>query len=119
MQISDSPTDLIYQRRDIYKNVNSTENIFFLSYDENDLLNEIEVHNCDKIKVNDFVFDFNDELDFIASGLNNYSLETRKGEGEYFFKDIKVTIMNKNQMGAEGGTLGYFYCAEDVTHLEI
>jgi hypothetical protein len=118
MQIGDSLTDLIYQRRDIFKNINSTDNYFFLGYDENDLLIEVEVHNCDKIKVIDFVFDFNDELDIIASGLSKYSFATQKSEGEYFFNDIKVSIINKSQMGAEGSTLGYFYCAKDVTHLE-
>ena len=118
IQIGNSATDLTYQRRDIFKNLNSTENFFFLGYDENDLLSEVEVHYCDEIKVNDFVFGFNDELDFVASGLNNYSSTKKSGEGEYFFKEIKVSIMDKSQMGGEGSTLGYFYCAEDVTHLE-
>jgi hypothetical protein len=83
------------------------------------LLSEIEVHNCDVLKVNDFVFDFNDELDYVASELAKYSSVTKKGDGEYFFKDIKISIMDKSKMGDEGNTLGYFYCADDVTHLEI
>lgn len=118
MQLGDSPMDAIYQRRDIFKNINSTENFFFLGYDKDDLLSEVEIHNCEKIIVNDFVFGFNDELDYVASELAKYSSVRKNGEGEYFFKDIKVSIMDKSQMGEEGSTLGYFYCAEDVTHLE-
>ena len=118
IQIGESDTDLIYQRRDIFKNLNLTDNFFFLGYDRNDLLNEVEVHDCDTIKVNDFAFGFDDELDYVASELAKYSSVRKNGDGEYFFKDIKVSIMDKNKMGGKGSTLGYFYCAEDVSHVE-
>lgn len=118
MQIGSSDKQSMYQRRDIYQNLNSTENFFFLSYDKNDLLSELEVHQCDKIKVLDALFDFNDELDSIALELCRYSPINNQSEGEYFFKDLKIVIMDKTQMGGEGSTLGYFYCAADVTHLE-
>ncbi|MBX2923989.1 MAG: hypothetical protein KF746_17450 [Chitinophagaceae bacterium] len=119
LQIGDSDTDVIYQRRDIYQNLNATKNYFFLGYNENDLLSEVEIHNCDKIKVNDFVFNFNDDLTFIASGLSKYSSVIKYGDGEYLLSDIKVSLLDKSQMGEYGDHhLGYFYCAEDVTHLE-
>jgi hypothetical protein len=34
IQMVSSEVELIYQRRDIYQNYNSTENFFFLGYDE-------------------------------------------------------------------------------------
>lgn len=116
--IGELETDTIYQRRDIFNNLNSTDSYFFLNYDINDSLSEIEVHKCDLIIVNDFSFGFNDELDHIVSGLAKYSSIIKKGEGEFFLSDIKVSIIDKNKMGGEGSTLGYFYCAEDVSHLE-
>lgn len=118
IQLGESPEDIIYQRRDIYESLSSVEDYFFLGYNKNDLLSEVEVHCCEKIMVNDFSFDFNDELTSITAGLNEYSSEKRLAGNEYFFKEIKVVVMDKNQMGGEGSTLGYFYCAEDVTHLE-
>jgi hypothetical protein len=118
IKVGNSETDWIYQRRDVYKNVNHSENFFFLNYDQSDLLLEIEIHNCNAIIVNDFSFDFETELDFIASGLSAYSAVTQKGDGEYFFSDIKVSVLDKNQMGDDGTTLGYFYCAKDASHLE-
>jgi len=118
IQMGSSEVKSIYQRRDIYQNSNSTENFFFLGYDKNDLLSEIEVHHCDKIKVLDTLFDFNDDLDSIASGLYRYSPISKHSEGEYFFKDLKIVIMDKTQMGGQGSTLGYFYCTSDATHIE-
>lgn len=109
----------IYQRRDIYENTNASKNYFFLSYNRNDLLSEIEVHNCDKIKIYDIFFDFEDDLDSIASQLNEYSSMEKKDDGEYFFKELKTVIMDKNKMGGIGTSLGYFYCTSDVSHHAI
>ena len=76
------------------------------------------MHDCDVIKVNDFTCGFNDELDYIASELAGHSQVQKNGEGEFFFPEIKVSIMDKSQVGEEGSTLGYFYCADDVRQLE-
>lgn len=108
----------IYQRRDVYKNLYSAHNFFFLGYDQSDLLSEIEVHDCAKIKVNGIEFGFDDDLGSIAFQLSHYFSISRQSEGEYFFKEIGVVIMDKNRMGGKGSSLGYFYCALDVTHLE-
>lgn len=118
IKIGEATSDVICQRRDIYRLFNSVECLFFLGYDSNDLLSEIEIHNCESIKVNDFIFRFSDDLDDIALGLKKYSSVRKEGEGEYFFKEIKFSIINKKHMGGEGVTLGYFYCADDVAHLE-
>lgn len=118
IQMGASTIEVLHQRRDIYKNFNNTINFFFLGYDEHDFLNEIEVHQCDKITVLDISIYFNDDLNHIALQLETKSPISRKGEGEYFFKDLKISIMDKSQMGGEGNSLGYFYCASDVSHLE-
>lgn len=118
IQMGDSAKDLIYIRRDIYKIINNKDCFFILSFDEMELLNEIEVHHCNKIRVNNFEFSFNDELDYVVSGLSKFSSAKAFGEGEYFFKEIKVSIVNKRQMGGHENTLGYFYFAEYVSHLE-
>jgi hypothetical protein len=108
----------IIQRRDIYQNIYSSDNFFFLGYDSNDLLSEVEIHHCSKIKVLDVLFGFEDEVDSVVSRLEKHSSVTEKGEGEYFFKDLKIVIMDAQSMGGEGSSLGYFYCATDVSHLE-
>jgi hypothetical protein len=116
---SESEPKVIYQRRDIYGNVGLDKTFFFLGYDENDLLNEVEIHLCDKIKVNDFTFRFNDRLNDVVAGLGKYSEPIQRSEGEYFFKEIKISIMDNSQLGAsDDNNLGYFYCADNVVHLE-
>ncbi len=118
IQFGDSDVESILQRRDIYQNINSSENFFFLGYDENDLLHEVEIHQWDKIKVFDVLFGFADELAFVAFDFSRYSPVSKKSEGEYFFKELKIVIMDQERMGGEGDSLGYFYCASDVKHLE-
>lgn len=117
--LGEDNSDVIYQRRDIFKSLNFTGYYFFLIYNKKDLLNELEVHNCSMLQVNDFKFGFNDELNYVASELAKYSSVRKIDEGEYFFKEIKVSIMDKNKMGGEGSSLGYFYCSEDVSHLDF
>jgi hypothetical protein len=116
--LSESVKPLV-QRRDIYDNLNSKGDYFFLNYDENDLLNELEVHRCEKIQVFDFLFDFDDDLDLIALELSKYSPISKRGDGEYFFKDLCISIIDEMHMGGEDkSTISYFYCASDVSHLE-
>jgi hypothetical protein len=116
-QIIEMGSSTIYQRRDIYQNYNSTASFFFLGYDEGDLLIEVEVHWCNEIKVFDATFSFNDNLESIALKLNGYSPISSQSEGEYFFEELKIVIMDAEKMGGEGDALGYFYCASDVSHL--
>ena len=67
----------------------------------------------------DFVFDFDDELDFIAIELSKYSPISMKRDGEYFFKGLHISIIDERHMGGEElSTISYFYCASDVSHLE-
>lgn len=114
----ESESNIIYQRRDIYKDFDGSRNYFFLGYDKNDILIDIEIHDCQEIKVVEASFNFSHELDEIASQLNNYSDVFTLSDGEYFFQELQLAIVDKEHMGGEGSTLGYFYCASDVTHLE-
>ena len=109
----------ISQRRDIYRNTNNSDNFFFLNYNQNDRLRDIEIHYCDKVKIFDIFFDFEENIDSIAAKLMRYSEYNERREGEYIFNDLKIVIMNKDQMGGEGNSLGYVYCTSDVTHLSV
>jgi hypothetical protein len=114
--LSDSET--LYQQRDIYKGESSAENFYFLNYDRNGLLCEVEVHRCDRIEVMGHWFDFNDDLDSIALVLSKNTEISIISEGEYFFKGLKLVLRDRRSTGGEGTTLGYFYCASDITHLD-
>lgn len=118
VSLGDSVEPLV-QRRDIYNKLDSTGDFFFLNYDKKDLLKELEVHDCEKIQVFDFLFDFNTELDVIAIELSKFSPITIKKDGEVFFKGLHISIIDKMRMGGEEDTtLGYFYCAADISHLD-
>jgi len=111
------PSKPIIQRRDIYQIQSQVQDFFFLDYDAKDLFAELEIHECEGIKINDFLFGFDDEVEYIASQLGEYSPVQTPRTGEYFFPKIKALILDKWQMGSEGTSLGYFYCAHDVSHL--
>jgi hypothetical protein len=117
IKLGDDEIEPFYMRRDIYKGISPTESFFFLDYDNNDQLTELEVHRCEKIEVLGFPFYFHDELDSIALILSKYSEISILSEGEIFFRDLKMVISDKRKMGGEGNSLCYFYCATDVSHL--
>jgi hypothetical protein len=106
------------QRRDIY-NANQNDNsFFFLGYDGKDCLSEIEVHKCEKISVQSVSFDFDTPLELVVSALQKISPLTSNASGACFFEMLKISLLSEKEMGGEGDNLGYFYCAEDVSHLK-
>ncbi|MBO9633256.1 MAG: hypothetical protein J7578_09070, partial [Chitinophagaceae bacterium] len=103
-------------RRDIYDQLESKNTYFFLNYDENDLLAEVEVHKCKRIKLFDMEFNFTDELDLIADEISHHSPVTEKEAGNYFFKGLNICIMDERRMGGEDNNiLGYFSCSAGKT----
>lgn len=108
----------IIQRRDIYENYNGQENFFFLNFDIEDKLQEIEIHYGLEININKQNFNFKMDIDKVAELLQNISGDkTQLSNGEYFFKSLKLTIASGEEMGGEGNVLSYFYCSKDITHL--
>ena len=128
-EISDNVIDLakhdngdtsqnIIQRRDIYRNFQGQDNLFFLNFDNEDKLRDIEIHYGLDIYINGKVINFSMDIEKVAELLDNISVDKKLlSDGEYFFKDLKVTIANSDAMGGDGKELSYFYCSKDVTHL--
>jgi hypothetical protein len=128
-EISDTVIDLspynfgdtsqkIIQRRDIYRNFQGHDNFFFVNFDNEDKFRDIEIHHGLEININGKVINFSMDIDKVAELLDNIS-DGKKilSDGEYFFKDLKLTIASSEAMGGDGHNLAYFYCSKDVTHL--
>ena len=113
----DNSQNLI-QRRDIYKNYQGQDNFFFLNYDANDCLTEVELHHGFEINIKGVVIDFSMDIEKVVELLNNISDDKKKlSEGEYFFKDLQLTVSSSKAMGGDGNELSYFYCSKDISHL--
>ncbi|NML21405.1 hypothetical protein HHL16_11000 [Pseudoflavitalea sp. G-6-1-2] len=109
----------INQRRDVYNRMDASGEYFFLLYDRNDLLKEVEMHHCKKIRVFDIEFGFTDDVDLIAEELSAHVAITEQEEGSYSFKDLGISIISEKQMGGEeSNNLAYFYCTSDTGHWE-
>ena len=108
----------IEQRRDIYENIKNEKNYFFLSYDKDDKLSELEIHWGIEISVKEIELIFQKDISKYLKELNqigeNY-LEVE--EGNYLFENLKMTIANSESMGGEGKELSYFYSAKNIEHL--
>ena len=106
------------QNRDIYENYLNLENYFFLNYDNNNLLQDAEIHNGASIKISSCQFNMYDDVSNVLDKLklisDNIKILT---EGEYFFPDLKLTVSNAEAMGGEGNSLSYFYCSDNIDHL--
>lgn len=108
----------IIMRRDIYKHFQGQDNYFFLDYDKNDRLTDVELHYGLNINIKGVSLDFSMDIGQVAQLLDSISDDKEQlVEGEYFYKNLKLTIASSKAMGGEGGELGYFYCSKDVTHL--
>ena len=108
----------IDQKRDIYKNVYSENDSFFLSYDQNNLLMELEVHSGFDIMMDGVKLEFGNEiLDFIKKFENKGFEWTEMESGNYLLPKLKANIANSESLGGDGKGFGYFYGALDISHL--
>ncbi|AXY73556.1 hypothetical protein D3H65_05990 [Paraflavitalea soli] len=80
-------------RRDIYQDKQPAGCFFFLNYNEDDQLRDIEVHRCKQIQVFDTLFGFDDKIDFIAGQLSHMTLE----QIEKYWTDRSLKL-NKYQL---------------------
>lgn len=108
----------IEQRRDIYEDVNGEKNYFFLSYDEEDKLSELEINGGIEIFIKEIQLIFEKDINTYLEAFKKIGekyVETE--EGNYLFEDLKMTIANSESMGGEGNGLTYFYGARSIEHL--
>lgn len=108
----------IIQRRDIYENYKGQENFFFLNFDSNDKLAEIELHHGLVIGIEGVDIDFSMDVEKVAELLTSISNDKKQlSDGEYFFEKLKLTIASSEAIGGDGSELAYFYCSKDISHL--
>jgi hypothetical protein len=108
----------IIQRRDIYENYKGQENLFFLNFNANDKLTEIELQHGFIIHIEGIEIDFSMDIEEVAELLTSISNDKKQlSEGEYFFEKLKLTVASSNAMGGDSSELAYFYCSKDVSHL--
>ena len=113
----DGENHTIEQRRDLYHDEEESY-CFYLNYDEEDLLTELEVHSGLAILVNGHEMQFDSDIYRILESMNdsgNRGIELE--EGNYLFQDLKMTIASSAATGGDGNGLAYFYGAENVEHL--
>ena len=108
----------LFQKRDIYRDINSEKNLFFLNYDREENLESLEVHSGIKILINDVELIFKKDIQDYLNQLNSlgeHYIET--DEGGFLFKKIKITIASSKSKGGKGNGLSYFYAAKNIDHL--
>ena len=103
--------------RMLMEDVNGAKNYFFLSYDKQDKLNELEVHWGMNILINKIEMEFGKDIkDYLerlkSAGYEYIELE----EGNYLFKGLKITIADSESMGGDGNGLSYFYSGQNIDH---
>lgn len=108
----------IDQKRDIYQSLYSENDSLFLSYDQNNLLAELEVHNGFVILIQGVRLEFGKEImvfikQFEIKGIEWIEIDS----GNYFLPKYKISIAHSESLGGDGTCLSYFYGALDVSHL--
>ncbi len=108
----------IEQKKDVYQDINNSKNYFFLSYDKENRINQLEVHWGINIIIKDIEMAFNKNINIYLDKLASKGYERIEiEEGNYFYKDLKMVIADSESMGGDGGDLSYFYSSKNIEHL--
>ncbi|WP_420551970.1 hypothetical protein [Tenacibaculum aiptasiae] len=108
----------IEQRRDVYQNIKEEENYFFLNYNKNNQLQELEIHWGVKVKINKIEMEFGKDITSYLNQLSSQGYEFKEIEhGNYLFKELKIVIANAEAMGADGNGFSYIFTTQDIEHL--
>lgn len=108
----------IEQKRDIYQNLNNSENYFFLNYDKDNKLSDLEVHwgIVIKIKTIELIFEIEIEKCIkLLKSIDEYYTEIE--DGNFLFPNLKMSIASSESMGGDGSGLSYFYASKEIEHL--
>ena len=105
-------------KRDIYENWGDEQFSFFLNYDAEDRLKEIEFHVWGNIVTNKIQFQKGQDIRLVFNHLKELDPEARElEEGMFFSNKLAILVASDNALGGDGNGLGYFYAGLDVTHL--
>jgi hypothetical protein len=116
--LSEANSPNIEQRRDIYEDIADSTNYFFLSYNKDGLLHELEVHWGLDIVIFGVRMEFDKKIDTYIKQLEAAGFEPKEIEdGTYLFEKLKMTISDAAAMGGDGNDLSYFYSSKEIGHL--
>ena len=108
----------INQKRDIYQDINEMKNYFFLSYNKDNQLNQLEVHWGIKISIDKIEMEFEKDMNIYLNELKLKGYDFNKiEEGNYLFKKLKISIPNSESTGGNGNGLSYLYSGQSIHHL--
>lgn len=113
-----SSKEQILQKRDIYEDLEGGFNFFFLNYNSNEELHELELNWGVQLQVKEVQLNFEDNLQECKkqlSALDADSVELEKGS--ILFKNLLLNICNDKAMGGDGNGLSYVYAAANIDHL--
>lgn len=109
--------DPIQMRRDIYTNYGGVLNSFFLGYDAEECLMDLEVHEGLSIRIGAVHFAFEDPLEEVLQQLTVAGYTHRLDDEGAVFALEKFNLSDNEMMGGDGHGVAYFYAAEDISHL--
>ncbi|MFL1896689.1 hypothetical protein ACJRPK_13360 [Aquimarina sp. 2-A2] len=108
----------IDQKRDVYQDISGTKNYFFLSYDKDNTLSELEVHWGLKVWIDNIELVFEKDINIYLNQLNSKGYDFKEIEqGNYLFEKLKITISDSESSGGDGNGLSYLYSGQSIEHL--
>jgi hypothetical protein len=108
----------ITQNRDVYELFDNENCLFFLNYDKEQKLQEIEIRNNVVFKIGASVFSLNSPLDQVILEMQTFSGKMIQiEEGGYLFIDLGIVFWCEDFFANSSPRLDYIYCSRDVSHL--
>ena len=106
----------IVQKRDIYENIKNEENLFFLNYNNENELTEIEFHIGIKLNIGNETIEIGEEMISVLEKLNYSNIGDE--DGNFFLEELKLNISNDEFVGGDGSGLSYIYISKDKLERE-
>lgn len=108
----------IDQKRDVYQDLSGMKNYFFLSYDKDNFLNELEIHWGIKVWIDNIELELEKNINIYLNQLNSKGYDFKEIEqGNYLFEKLKITIADSESIGGDGNGLSYLYSGQNIEHL--
>ena len=101
----------IVQKRDVYENFENGTNLFFMNYNEEDALIEIEFHTGITLQIENQKIEIGEEMNSVLQKFNSQYIEIE--EGNFYCRELKLNIADDIFMGGDGKGLSYIYIAKN------
>lgn len=107
----------VLQKRDIFGTYEKGSVYIFCNYDEQEKLNEFEIHLAGEVEIAGTTINFGEPVLQEYLSLSPQKKIFRDEDGSLVLPELNITMASSEEMGGEGDGLDYIYFSNSIEHL--